>query len=148
MAKTIEKTTAFPNLWESAFPSLSRWGWRPSELIDVPDQQMMRIEETRENGNLVIRAELPGINAEKDVDISLLGNVLTIQAERREKREDKDAGVYRSEFRYGSFARQLSLPRGCSLDDVKASYENGILEVKVPMNGSSEKPVKVKVQTD
>ena len=108
----------------------------------------MRIEETRENGSLVIRAELPGIDVAKDVNVSLLGDVLTIQAERRENHEEEESGIYRSEFRYGSFARQVPLPRGCSLDDVKASYADGILEVRMPMNGEVEKPVRIKVQTD
>ena len=127
----------FPDLFES-FPWLEIWGGSESRL---------RLEQFEDDGDLVIRAELPGVDPEEDVDISVHDGVLTISAERREETEDKGERTYRSEFRYGSFVRSVSLPRGVEADDITAEYDDGILEVRVPQ--AAEKPAgarKVPVQ--
>lgn len=93
----------------------------------------LRLEEFREDGTLVIRAELAGIDPDKDVEISVEDGVLHIGAERREEEKTEKRDYVRQEFRYGSFHRDLPLPTGVSEDDVKASYKDGILEVRVPM---------------
>ena len=79
--------------------------------------------------------ELPGIDPDKDVEISLSDGLLHIQAERREEKEEQSKGGYRSEFHYGSFARTLPLPAGVSEQDVRAEYEDGILQVRIPTGG-------------
>lgn len=85
-------------------------------------------------GNLVpIAGPLPGIEPEKDVDISVSDGVLHITAERRSETKQENEGRVRSEFRYGSYTRTLPLPKGASEADVKASYKDGILEVTVPV---------------
>ena len=61
---------------------------------------------------MVVRAELPGVDPEKDIDVTVEDGVLTISAERRESTEKKEDTSYRSEFRYGSFVRRLPVPRG------------------------------------
>lgn len=77
----------------------------------------------------MLRAELPGIDPEKDVEIALRDGMLSIKAERREeKREGR-----RSEFHYGTFTRTMRLPAGAVESDVKATYHDGILEVSVPL---------------
>jgi HSP20 family protein len=88
----------------------------------------------------VVRAELPGIDPEKDVEITVDNGVLTITAERREEKVEGEEGTsgYRSEFRYGSYRRSMTLPTGATEDDVKATYTDGILEVRVPIG--TEKP--------
>lgn len=68
----------------------------------------IRVEQLVEGTTLVVRAELPGIDPEKDVEITLGDGFLEIKAERQEKKENKDKGSYRSEFRYGSFVRRLT----------------------------------------
>ena len=98
------------------------WGeesWTPS------------IESRVENGNIIVRADLPGIEA-KDVSISVLGNQLTIEGERKqeEKKEEKD--YFYRELSYGKFSRTMTLPEGVDANMVKASYKNGVLEVTVP----------------
>ncbi|GAA4038352.1 hypothetical protein GCM10023063_24390 [Arthrobacter methylotrophus] len=93
----------------------------------------IRVEQLVEGTTLVIRAELPGIDPEKDVDITLGEGFLEIRAERQEKKEDKDKGSYRSEFRYGSFVRRISLPDSVQQDDISASYKDGVLEVRAPI---------------
>lgn len=93
----------------------------------------LRTEEYREAGNLVIKAEVPGIDPEKDVDITLTGDQLRITVRREEKSEHRDKEGYRSEFRYGTFSRAVTLPGFADQTDVKASYRDGVLEVRVPL---------------
>jgi HSP20 family protein len=93
----------------------------------------LRVEEYREGGDLVVKAEVPGIDPDNDVDITLAGNQLEISVRHEEKAEHKDKDGYRSEFRYGTFARTVSLPGPVSQEDVRASYTDGILEVRIPL---------------
>ena len=107
----------------------------------------IRVEEMVDGNTLVVRAELPGIDPEKDVDVTVADGVLTIRGERQEKKEHKDKDSYRSEFRYGSFVRRLALPSGVQQADVKASYKDGVLEVRAPLpeqgqeTGTSKIPI-------
>jgi HSP20 family protein len=98
-----------------------------------------------EGDELKVRAELPGIDPEKDVHISVSDHTLSIRAERREESKSEKKGVYRSEFSYGSFARSISLPEGVSADDVKATYKDGILEVQVPVDRKKAEPKEIPV---
>lgn len=93
----------------------------------------IRVEEVVDGNTLVVRAELPGIDPEKDAEITVSDGALTIKAERQEKKEQKDKDSYRSEFRYGSFFRRVPLPDGVQESDVKASYKDGVLEVRAPI---------------
>jgi HSP20 family protein len=107
--------------------------WLEGELPSLPimrpfaGAQVMRVEDYVEEGRYVLRAELPGIDPDKDVEITVDNGVLMIKAERRE--EKKEGG--RSEFRYGAFTRSTTLPPGADQDDVIATYNDGILEVRV-----------------
>ena len=105
----------------------------------------IRVEELVDNGLLVIRAELPGIDPDKDVQVTVEDGMLSIRAERREEKRHGDEGHMRSEFRYGTFVRRVPLPRGASPDVVSASYRDGILEVRLPAPapGSSSRRVPV-----
>ncbi len=107
----------------AGFPSLAgvRSGFEP---------KMMRLEDELANGRYEIRAEIPGIDPEKDVDVTVRDGVLTIKAERSERSES----VGRSEFSYGSFVRSVSLPDGADQNDITASYDKGILSVSVKVN--------------
>jgi HSP20 family protein len=93
---------------------------------------LMRLEEFVDGDECVIRAELPDVDPEKDVDISISDGVLHLSAERRERSEEERPDGYRSEFRYGRLTRHVLLPEGTSEGDVTASYKDGILEVRVP----------------
>jgi HSP20 family protein len=92
----------------------------------------IRIEDTLENDRYVLRAELPGIDPAKDVDVSVENGVLSVSAERQERTTEKG----RSEFRYGSFRRRVTLPQGAQEEAVQASYKDGILEIAVPISTS------------
>ena len=104
-------------------------GWPNVAELRREGAHMMRIEDRMDDDKYVVRAELPGIDPEKDVEISVAEGVLTISAERREELTEKG----RSEFHYGSFVRRLTLPKGYKEDELSARYSDGILEVVVPL---------------
>lgn len=93
----------------------------------------LRTEEYKENGTLVIKAEVPGIDPDKDVDITMTGDQLRITVRHEEKSEHTGKEGYRSEFRYGTFSRAVTLPGAADQSDVKATYTDGILEIRVPL---------------
>jgi HSP20 family protein len=119
------------------FPEL----WR--RFLDVETDSWLRVEEFVEGSTLVVRAELPGIDPDKDVELTITDGVLQVRAHREEKSEHKGKDAYRSEFRYGSFVRSFALPEGMNEDDVVASYRDGILEVRIPV--SEIKPVTTRI---
>jgi HSP20 family protein len=90
------------------------------------------IETRVEDGKYVARTDLTGIDP-KDVDIKVVGDVLTIKGSREEKQERKKADFFRREIRYGSFERSISLPEGIKAEDLKATYRDGVLELSAPM---------------
>lgn len=121
------------HLWEG-FP---RWDWPFGERGSLQEVGRtaglpMRMEEVRDGDQLVVRAELPGIDPEKDLEVTVDQGVLTISAERRERTEEKEAGSYRSEFRYGHLERQIRLPEGTGAEAISATYTDGVLEVRLP----------------
>lgn len=96
------------------------------------------IDMFEEGNDLVIRAELAGMKRE-DIKVELAGNTLTLSGEKRgeEKVERKD--YYRVEQTYGSFARTLELPEGTRLDAVKATFKDGLLEIRMPKTAETRK---------
>jgi len=119
---------------ELVWPWRSHLAWPPrwSELLD--EDSFIRVEEVVKDGELVIKAELPGVDPDKDVELVVDKGVLTLHAERREESKEEKGERRRSEFRYGSYSRSVALPAGATEDDVKATYENGILEIRIPVN--------------
>jgi HSP20 family protein len=105
--------------------------WRRLFSFD-DDQEWLRVEEFHDGDTLVVRAELPDIDPDKDVDITTGDRVVRIHAHREQKAEHKEKRGYRSEFRYGEFEREIALPSGAVGDDVKATYSDGVLEVRIP----------------
>jgi HSP20 family protein len=101
----------------------------------------MDLAETDEH--LVLRADLPGLR-EDDVNIEIKDRVLTISGERRSEHEDKGEGFHRVERAYGGFSRSLNLPDGIDADDVSASFDRGVLEVKIP-KPAERKPHRVQI---
>lgn len=101
----------------------------------------MDLVETDEH--FVLRADLPGLG-EDDVSIEMEDNVLTVSGERKAEHEDRKEGYYRVERAYGSFARSLTLPEGVDADAVAASFDKGVLEVRIP-KPEERKPRKVAI---
>ena len=119
-----------PARFRAMFPDLA--DWLESPWTGPPPfltGQVFRLEEAVRDDRYVIRAELPGLDPENDIEVAVDGRVLTIRAERRQQ----DNGPYRSEFRYGSLARTVRLPARVDAGDVTARYDKGVLEVSVPV---------------
>jgi len=95
------------------------------------------------DGHFVLRADLPGVD-ENDVKVELEDNVLTISGERRHEHEAKRGGYFRIERATGSFARTLTLPDGVDPDAVQASFDKGVLEVRIP-KPAERKPRRVAI---
>lgn len=104
----------------------------PLERMFGGNEHLMRVEEFLDGETCVIRAELPGIDPEKDVEITVNDGILRLHAERQQSSEEDRPDGYRSEFHYGSLTRSLRLPKGATEADITASYKDGILEVRVP----------------
>jgi HSP20 family protein len=103
------------------------------------------IDVTTQNGNIVIRAELPGVKPE-DVDITLQGNVLTISGERKAEQEEERGGYHIKERRYGSFSRSLTPPQGTDESKINARYEHGVLELTVEGAAAVQEPKRIQIE--
>ena len=119
-------------------PEFIDWFEEPFLTLRPYLGQPIRIEDYTEDGHYVVRAEIAGIDPEKELEISVGAGYLSIRAERSGHVE----GKHRSEFRYGSFSRTLELPPGADADDVTAEYANGILTIKVAVKGEPKAVVK------
>ncbi len=93
--------------------------------------------------DFVLRADLPGLS-ESDVNIELEANVLTVSGERKAEHEERKEGYYRVERASGTFSRSLTLPEGVNPDAVQASFDRGVLEVRIP-KPEERKPRKVAI---
>lgn len=106
------------NRW---FDELPAPRWFPEFARTSMDVEPMRVEEYQEDDALVVKAEMPGLDPDKDVEIDVTDHTLRIRAERRQETKVEEKGRYRSEFRYGCFSRTLPLPSGATDKDVKAT---------------------------
>jgi predicted unusual protein kinase regulating ubiquinone biosynthesis (AarF/ABC1/UbiB family)/HSP20 family molecular chaperone IbpA len=119
-----------PARFRTMFPDLADWLESPwTGPPPFPTGQAFRLEETIRDECYVIRAELPGLDPENDIEITVDGQILTIRAERRQQ----DSGPHRSEFRYGSLTRTVRLTSRVDAADVTARYEKGVLEISIPV---------------
>jgi predicted unusual protein kinase regulating ubiquinone biosynthesis (AarF/ABC1/UbiB family)/HSP20 family molecular chaperone IbpA len=119
-----------PTRFRAVFPELA--DWLESPWTGPPPflaGKVFRLEESVQDDRYVIRAELPGLDPENDIEVTVDGRVLTIRAERHHQDHEPN----RSEFRYGSLAREVRLPAGVDPADVAARYDKGVLEVSVPI---------------
>lgn len=119
-----------PARFRALYPDLADWLEAPwAGPPPFLTGQVFRLEETIQDDRYVIRAELPGLDPEKDIEVSVDGRILTIRAERHQR----DTGPHHSEFRYGSLARAVRLPNRVDPSEVTARYDRGVLEVSVPV---------------
>jgi HSP20 family protein len=118
----------------------------PDWLVrDMQRAETMRVEEFTDDDVRVIRVEAPGLDAEEDIEVSVANGQLMVSVTREEREESRDADGYRSEFQYGSFRRTMPLPVGVDPDDVSASYDDGILEVRVPIGEEARAKTQVHI---
>jgi HSP20 family protein len=116
-----EMNRLFNTFFETPAPgnggTLRRW---------IPAMDLVETE-----NEFVLRADLPGLS-ENDVKIELEDNTLTVSGERRAEHEERKEGYYRIERSSGAFARSLTLPEGVDAEAVRASFDKGVLEVRIP----------------
>jgi len=122
----------------TVIPDFIDWFEEPFLTLRPYLGQPIRIEDYTEDGQYVVRAEIAGIDPEKELEVSAGGGYLTIRAFRSGQAE----GKHRSEFRYGSFSRTIQLPAGVEADDVTAEYVNGILTVRVAVKDGHQEAMK------
>jgi HSP20 family protein len=103
------------------------------------------IEVKQKEGKLLVTAELPGLKKE-DVKVHIDGDTLVVEGERKQEKEEKREGYYHSERSYGKFYRSILLPDGAKTDQVAAQFNNGVLEVTVPVPEVKAKRQEVPVQ--
>jgi HSP20 family protein len=115
----------------------------------APESQWApRVDVIQRNGDIVLRAELPGVDPEKDIEVQVEDDRVTIRGQRRQEVQTSDEQFVRVETNYGSFQRTLPLPSAVDPEQVRASYRNGVLEVAIPRSGSVERSRRVPVQTE
>jgi len=100
-----------------------------------------KIEVFERDKRLVTKVDLPGMKKE-DVKVEVTDGHLAISGERKSETEEKKDRFYRCEREYGSFYRSVPLPEGAKLDDVKATFKDGVLEVSVPLPAAAESTVR------
>lgn len=115
--------------WIKAFPQVRTFGlpW------PGPVEELIRVDEFQDGAVRVIRADLPGVDPARDVEITVAHGLLHINARRREERDVDEKDLRRHEIRYGSLTRTLPLPPGATEADIAATYRDGILEIRVPL---------------
>ena len=104
------------------------------------------VEVFERDNNLVVRAELPGMDKE-DVKVELTDDGLVIEGERKREHEESSEGGYRSEIEYGRFYRMIPLPEGVNVDQAQARMNNGVLEVSIPMAEAKRPSRSIPVET-
>jgi len=123
--------------------------WWPERWFggDGMGQRAPAIDLFEEKDDIVIKAELPGMD-KNNIEVKLTDNTLMIKGEKKKEDEVKEENYYRCERSYGSFVRNIELPKAVHVDKVKASFKNGILEVRVPKTEEAKsKEIKVKVES-
>ena len=107
--------------------------------------QMPAIDVYEEKDEVVVKAELPGLSKE-DLDVTLTESTLTLKGQKKKEEEVKEKNFYRSERSSGSFVRTIDLPAEVKTDQVKASFKNGVLEIRLPKTEDAKRKVtKVKI---
>lgn len=106
-------------------PFNASWEWPAEDLIHV--------DEYRDGTTQVIRADLPGIDPDKDVEVTVADGMVRISAERKVEDKSQDKGFIRHELHYGRLTRTLPLAEGAGEGDITASYKDGVLEIRVPV---------------
>jgi HSP20 family protein len=94
------------------------------------------VESFERDGHYVIRADVPGVDS-KGVEVTVLNDALTLKGERKRTNEVKEKDYHYSETAYGRFESRLTLPKGVEADKIAAKFENGVLEISVPLPASA-----------
>jgi len=123
------------------------WPYPPSMMFAPPwpIEPMIRVEEYTQDGTLVVRAELPGIDPDEDVHVTVANGRLAIEAERHEEGQvDRDGSMLR-ELHDGKFSRVLPLAPGVTAASITATYKDGLLEVRIPVATAVPAPAPARI---
>lgn len=105
---------------------------------------MPRVDIYEKDGNYVVKADMPGVE-EKDLNVEIKDNILTLSGKKEEEKESQDKNYHRVERTSGSFTRTFSIPEGVEADQIKAEYKKGVLTVTLPKSKKAE-PKKIEVK--
>jgi HSP20 family protein len=120
----------------------SGWEWpRLGEISSRLDRQMPSVDIVDGDKEVVVRAELPGVE-KKDIDVSIVERTLTIKASTRKEQKEESDSYFRQEIRTGSFSRSVLLPADVNAQKAQASFKGGVLELRLP-KARTVKPQKV-----
>lgn len=107
------------------------WPFRPLLALTPGKHFIPTADVFTRNGGLVVKIDLPGVDP-KDIHVRVLEGQLTVTGERKADKEIKEEGYYRKESTYGFFERHMSVPKGIKEAEIKAEYDNGVLEISMP----------------
>lgn len=130
-------SNAMNHMFERPFAS---WRWDLSQPLSVT----LALDVSENEDEFVVKASIPGINPE-DLDITFDDKTLTIKGEIKEEKENHEAHYHLRERRYGTFSRRLSLATAIKADAIEASYEAGVLRLRLPKSEEA-KPKRIAVQ--
>jgi HSP20 family protein len=118
----------------------------PGGTSDVTTAWTPPVEVSYRDGNLVVSAELPGLT-DKDVRVEINNDMLTIEGERQVEEEKTEGGVHMTERRYGRFYRAIALPEGADAQQAKAEFQNGVLQITVPVPEAQKNQRQIPIQS-
>jgi len=130
--------------WRRPLPSLfRRERWWPEAALAF---RAPSLDVYQQNHDIVVAAELPGMTKD-DVEVTLTGTTLTIKGEKKQEKEVKERDYHRRERAWGAFVRSVDLPCEVKIDEIKATFRNGVLEIRLPKTEEAkQKTVTVKVE--
>jgi HSP20 family protein len=131
---------------ERRFDDMLSWPLLPAVWRRIPTMEMgwaPAIDVFEKEDKFVVKAELPGMK-EEDIDISVVGDTLTIKGERKAESEVEEEDYYYCERSYGSFSRSIAIPSNVDAQKIEANYNDGVLEVSLPKT-PEVKPKKISV---
>lgn len=126
-------------LWDSFFEK------RPARVEEV-SEWFPSLDVSETDSEYIVKVEVPGIDP-KDINISLMNNLLTIKGEKKQEKEEKEENYHLLERSYGSFTRSIRIPSQIQNDHINASYKNGVLKIILPKTEEAKKKeIKIKVE--
>ena len=127
----------FEEAWKKPFSLFGPSMW-PDMRVAEPYEISPNVDIFEEGNEIVLHADLPGIKKD-DLKIDLAENILTLSGEKKKKEKFEKEDYYRVERSYGSFCRRFELPGELDVEKIKAHFEDGVLEVRIPMMKEAEK---------
>lgn len=142
MNKLVTRNSIFDSLFDSMTPGFYM---RPLHGDGLPSAEQIKIDVSEKEDTFYVNAEIPGVDKD-DIDLSISGDVISISAEIEQHDEQKEGNkILRSERFVGSVSRSFQLPEKVNVDKAEASYENGVLKLKLPKEtGSISKKLEIK----